>query len=227
MSKKVVVGALAVLTAVVLFLSLRPAEVEVGEAPPPPDAATPSRAVAPRPVAPQPVAPPPAPPAEPEDAAVYAQLDATVYVADAGPVDAARVVDLAPVVDAAPLPLDAAPLPPPPVVDAAPPDFEGASSATLDAVAVQEAVGLARPRIGECYRQALARDATLKGVLVVKFTVERRGGDGRIRDAEIQNDGLVQPFLEMCVLDALGQVRYPVPEGYGEVTVTYPFVLRP
>jgi len=96
-------------------------------------------------------------------------------------------------------------------------------------VAVHNAVRSAKPLVAECYTQALVHSPDLAGTLRVRFTVERdAGGVGRIREAAVLDEGLRQPFLEMCVLEALGTAEYPAPEGIdGTLKVTYPFVLRP
>lgn len=93
--------------------------------------------------------------------------------------------------------------------------------------AVREAVGQARPAIVKCYQQALTRAPDLGGRLLVRFTIEHRDGTGRLRDADIEEDGLENPFMGMCVLKALAEIEYPTPEGDGVVVVRYPFALSP
>ena len=50
---------------------------------------------------------------------------------------------------------------------------------------------------------------------------------GRLGDAEILEDGMNNPFMGACVLEALAKVEYPAPEGQGEITVKYPFIFKP
>ncbi|MCA9538743.1 MAG: AgmX/PglI C-terminal domain-containing protein, partial [Myxococcales bacterium] len=105
--------------------------------------------------------------------------------------------------------------------DAAPP------TGRVDKEAVRSAIQSARPVVADCYQQALAGNAELAGTLTVKFTVVSKDDEGRIRDAEIEGEGIGNPFLEMCVLKALGDTSFPVPDGGGEVVVRYPFKLAP
>ncbi|MCB9536904.1 MAG: AgmX/PglI C-terminal domain-containing protein [Myxococcales bacterium] len=112
-------------------------------------------------------------------------------------------------------------LPPRPAGDA------GASTARLDAEDVQTAIQAAKPAVAGCYEQALKRTPDLGGRLLVQFTIRQGEGKGSLGDAEVIEDGLGNPFLGMCVIDALAKVDYPAPSGQGEVVVKYPFVLKP
>ncbi|MEZ4467744.1 MAG: AgmX/PglI C-terminal domain-containing protein [bacterium] len=97
---------------------------------------------------------------------------------------------------------------------------------TMRKEAVQAAIGTARPAIADCYRQALAQTADLEGVLKVSFTVQAEGGKGHMKDAEIIEDTLGNPFLGMCALRAIAELSFEA-EMDGEVKVNYPFILRP
>lgn len=199
---------LVVLVVAVVWLAMRPTTpqpvgpVTRGALPETPAAPTPPEPPPTEPVVPPVETPPPAPtppPAEPE---------APPLVAPTPPVGGERT-QLPPVA----LPTPTA-LPPPP-------------RPTVDRHGVQSAVRAAKPGVVDCYRQALERNPELGGTLRVRFTVARKDGTGRIRDAEIADEGLGNPFFEMCVLTALGEMEYPAPDGDGEVVVTYPFNLQP
>lgn len=220
MNKAIAFGALAGVTALVLWLALRPAdEVEVVEgsadgaidpdgldrsgpgdidARPEPDAAEPDLSLA-------------------EAAAAIVvdagRIDATVVTG----IDAIAPTDMAVELDAAVI------VAPDEGLDLGP----DGGGPTISREAVRGAIDEAKPMVTDCYAQALRRTPDLAGRLVVKFTVVQEAGEGRIRDAEVVDEGLRRPFLEMCVLDALGKMVYPAPEGEGEVVVTYPFVLQP
>jgi hypothetical protein len=101
----------------------------------------------------------------------------------------------------------------------------------LSPQAVRHGIDAARPAVTKCYDEALQRSPELAGKLLVKFVVAQDDGKGRILEAEIEEKGsdapMLNPFLGMCVLKALGEIEYPVPEGVdggeGEVVVRFPF----
>ncbi len=105
------------------------------------------------------------------------------------------------------------------IEDAAPP-----STATLDKEEIQLAIKEAIPAVKACFQDALDTGERFGGKLKVRFTVIKSDGEGRIDDASILDDGVERPFFEMCVLTALGKTSFPMPEGEGKLTVTYPFL---
>jgi hypothetical protein len=98
-----------------------------------------------------------------------------------------------------------------------------------------------RERFGDftsCYAQALKRDRTLSGRVIVRFVI---GIDGRVSDAgdgssvPVPPDAVVPPsdpkvppltdkFTVGCMVAAARALTFPKPDG-GTVTVFYPFVL--
>lgn len=92
--------------------------------------------------------------------------------------------------------------------------------------AVREAVLEAKPAIAGCYEQSLKRNPTLGGTLKVQFTLRAEAGKAHLKDAEITEDSLGDPFLGMCALKAIAEVEFEA-EGDGEVVVNYPFILQP
>lgn len=213
MNKAIGIGALAGVTALVFWLALRPAdEVEVVDRPVDgaidPDGLDRSG---------------PGDVDAGDDPDLSLAEAAEAIVVDAGRIDATVVtgIDAIAPTDVG-LELDATVVTPPDSGDLGP---DGGPR--IDPEAVKGAVEQAKPLVADCYAQALRRTPDLAGRLTVKFTVVQEAGEGRIRDAEVVDEGLQRPFLEMCVLDALGQMTYPAPEGEGEVVVTYPFVLQP
>lgn len=203
-------SALVIAAVALLWLAMRPVD------PPPRTGVTPAPTRSPEAVdAPTPAPSPEATPAPEPDRAEAPDPPADTPPAPAEP---PRFRLVAPRATPVPRPVQAIPTPKAVPVD--PPPAR---------VAVQNAVNSAKPLVADCYTQALAHSPELGGTLKVSFTVVPDAeGVGRIRDAEVLDDGLRQPFLEMCVLEALGTAEYPTPEGAeGELKVTYPFVLQP
>lgn len=99
----------------------------------------------------------------------------------------------------------------------------------LSVEAVRAGIDAARPAVKRCYEEALTRQADLGGKLMVRFVVAQHEGKGRIREADIDeeasDEAMLNPFLGMCVLKALGEIEYPaVSDGAeGEVVVRFPF----
>jgi hypothetical protein len=101
----------------------------------------------------------------------------------------------------------------------------------LSPQAVRHGIDAARPAVTRCYDEALRQSPALAGKLLVKFVVAQDDGKGRILEADIEEEGsdapMLNPFLGMCVLKALGEIEYPVPEGVdggeGEIVVRFPF----
>lgn len=101
----------------------------------------------------------------------------------------------------------------------------------LSPQAVRHGIDAARPAVAKCYDEALQQSPALAGKLLVKFVIAQDDGKGRILEAEIEEEGsdapMLNPFLGMCVLKALGEIEYPVPEGVdggeGEIVVRFPF----
>lgn len=92
--------------------------------------------------------------------------------------------------------------------------------------AVKFAIDQSKPGIVDCYEQALEKTPDLAGRLTMKFTVHVKEGVGTLRDAEVVEDGLGNPFLGMCALGAVAKVEFEAEED-GVITVNYPFNLNP
>ena len=92
--------------------------------------------------------------------------------------------------------------------------------------AIREAIQQATPAIGGCYEQILARNPEAAGLLKVQFKLVAEGGVARLKDAEITEDSLGDPFLGMCALKAIADLTFEA-EADGEVVVNYPFILKP
>ncbi len=218
---------LVIAAVAILWLALRP--VESPRAEPPARPAPGATGGEPATAAPAPVAEVPEP-AEPAPPARNAPSEARAPVPTAAG-EPARHRLVPPRATPVPRPVQAIPTPrpiaPEPPTDE--PDEPAADEPSEPPAreAIKSAIQSAKPLVGDCYTQALAHSPELAGTLKVSFTVTADAeGTGRIRDAEVLDDGLRQPFLEMCVLEALGSAEYPIPAGGGEFEVTYPFVLN-
>jgi len=79
-------------------------------------------------------------------------------------------------------------------------------------------------RIKACYQQGQARDATLKGKVVVKFVIAKTGA---VSSAAIKTSTMGDPETEQCLVDVLLGLQFPEPSGGGIVIVSYPFLFEP
>lgn len=73
-------------------------------------------------------------------------------------------------------------------------------------------------RYRQCYDDGLAKDASLKGKLVLAFEVDKTGAVSGVRKGsgnEIAMDGVVQ-----CAIRMTNALSFPVPDGGAKVTVT-------
>ena len=82
------------------------------------------------------------------------------------------------------------------------------------------------PLARECYESALEDDAALAGRLVMRFAI---AGDedigGVVDEVELAEDSDIKhPGLLECMRESMYTVTFDPPEGYGRVSVTYPFV---
>ncbi|MGK0362508.1 MAG: hypothetical protein ACI9U2_004829, partial [Bradymonadia bacterium] len=100
------------------------------------------------------------------------------------------------------------------------------AKAVMSQKAVRFAIDQSRFGIEDCYAQALAKSPKLAGRLTMKFSVHVKDGLGTLRDAEVVEDGLGNPFLGMCALGAVAKVEFDAEED-GVVIVSYPFNLSP
>ena len=130
----------------------------------------------------------------------------------------------------APVPV-AEPAPPPP--GESPPDALGEAAlepgdagvpGTVDRDALRAAVAGAQPLVRQCFLDVTERYPGPQSVRL-RFTLEAQGGGGRVRDAEVAESSIQDPFLLACFVDALEDVQFPAPRG-GSVTVTFPFRFR-
>lgn len=71
-----------------------------------------------------------------------------------------------------------------------------------------------------CFERQLGTQPNLEGRVNVRFVI---APDGSVSSAEVASSTLGNDVVEECVTRALTRVRFPRPQGGGEVIVTYPF----
>lgn len=114
--------------------------------------------------------------------------------------------------------------PPDPLGEAALEPGDAGVPGTVDRDALRAAVAGARPLVRQCFLDVTERYPGPQSVRL-RFTLEAQGGGGRVRDAEVAESSIQDPFLLACFVDALEDVQFPAPRG-GSVTVTFPFRFR-
>jgi len=100
-------------------------------------------------------------------------------------------------------------------------------AAAIDKESIHAAMQSIMNRVKECYEEARKRDPKLAGRLAIRFAIRAHDGQGRVDEGEIDPDldELQAPLMEQCVLNAVGQLTFPVPscpQGDCSVQVTYP-----
>ncbi len=92
----------------------------------------------------------------------------------------------------------------------------------LDSKEVNRIIGQKMAAVKGCYERALRRNPSLKGKLVIRFTIS---GSGKVTFAvAVEND--LTPEVAQCVVDAFKRFRFPEPEG-GSLTMESPFMFLP
>jgi serine/threonine protein kinase len=117
----------------------------------------------------------------------------------------------APVVDAA---IDVAPAPPTATHRAVLP-IEG----KLPDGAAQKVIGEHSAQVRACYNDAVRKNPSLDGTLVVRFVIAT---DGTVKSVSDGGSTIHDPVFRSCVWDEIRTWRFPKPVG-GEVTVDLPY----
>lgn len=100
----------------------------------------------------------------------------------------------------------------------------GVVRGALDKELVRRVVRQHLNEVRYCYEQALSRQPTLAGRIVVQFTI---APTGRVLVAALQSSSLGAPNVDTCVVSATRRWEFPQPRGGGLVVVSYPFQLAP
>jgi len=118
----------------------------------------------------------------------------------------------------------AAPLPTPPP-PALPQDAYPRISQGLTAETVRRVIWVHINQIRYCYQQALFKQPTLAGRMLVNFQINPQG---QVLELSVRESTLESPQLIACVSDAMRAWEFPPTPSYDGITeINYPFLLRP
>lgn len=101
--------------------------------------------------------------------------------------------------------------------------FDGAIKGILDKEHIRSVVRTNLGEVRRCYNAGLSRDPTLKGRVVVRFTIS---SEGRVQKAVVTETDIPDPTMLACLLSVAEEFVFPEPDGGGNVVVTYPFVFE-
>lgn len=114
------------------------------------------------------------------------------------------------------------PMPPPP---APPPDLFPRISQGLSADVIRRVIWVHINQIKYCYQQALFKQPTLAGRMLVNFQVSPQG---QVLELSVRETTLQSPQLLSCVSDSMRTWEFPPTPNYsGIIEINYPFLLRP
>ena len=101
------------------------------------------------------------------------------------------------------------------------PQMEVVVMGALEKQLVLSVVTSNRAEVRACYDKALAGFPRLDGKVTVRFVI---GAEGGVTSAAIVSAS--NPDLGRCIAERVKTWVFPKPQSGGEVTVTYPFVLK-
>ncbi|MEZ4461401.1 MAG: AgmX/PglI C-terminal domain-containing protein [bacterium] len=116
--------------------------------------------------------------------------------------------------DTVPTPTEA----PPKAVDEEP-------TGSLDREVIRDGIQSMRPIVEKCYNETLKDFPDAEGRVTLAFTISAEDDEGRVELSELDTEKttLIDTMLHDCMLEAVGELRFPAPEGNGKVNVKYPF----
>ncbi len=116
-------------------------------------------------------------------------------------------------------------LQPPPAPPIPPVGALTTSNYSLNREIVRRVIYVHINQIRTCYQQALVRQPTLAGRLVVIFEINPKG---QVDDLLIPETSLPAPVMLQCISDTMRSWEFPPTPYYnGSTRIVYPFVLRP
>lgn len=112
----------------------------------------------------------------------------------------------------------------PPVEGPEKPTHEGPTG-TLPREVIREGILSMRPIVEQCYRDTLRDFPDAEGKVTISFTISAEEDEGRVQLAELdpETTTLIDSMLHDCMLESIGELRFPAPDGDGTVNVKYPF----
>jgi TonB family protein len=99
----------------------------------------------------------------------------------------------------------------------------GAASGEFARDVVARTIRSEMSRIRRCYEQALRGEPDLRGMVLVRFTIEPSGA---VSEAAIDVDAIGAPEVGPCIARAVSSLRFAPGPPDGPVTVRYPFIFR-
>jgi RNA polymerase sigma-70 factor (ECF subfamily) len=111
----------------------------------------------------------------------------------------------------------------------APPTVGEAQAGELDKEYIRQQIKVLLPQISECYTNALQRDASIKGRMIVNFSIV---GDpsvgGLVGESKVdaEKSTVSDPDMRECVQETMYGAQFPAPQNGGSIEVTYPFVFK-
>lgn len=116
--------------------------------------------------------------------------------------------------------------PPPPIVVAA--DAPSAAATVvgdgLDENEIREVVAAHIGEVTACYEAGLLRDPSLRGKVMLAFTI---GPKGAVTDSRVHESTVGDPYVGKCIAKVATRWDFPAPHGGKSVAVMYPFQLEP
>jgi len=99
-------------------------------------------------------------------------------------------------------------------------------SGTLDKATIQEGIKTLRPILRVCYEGLLEEFPSAAGKVTLSFRIAAENEEGRVELSELDSEKttLFDEKLHDCMMESIGDAKFPAPEGGGVVSVTYPFV---
>ncbi len=119
-------------------------------------------------------------------------------------------------------------VPEPPAEHAGVPEDEEPHG-TLDREVIRDGIQAMRPVVEACYLETLADFPDAEGRVTLAFTIAAEDDEGRVELAELDDEKstLIDAMLHDCMIKALGDLKFPAPDGNGKVNVRYPFNFSP
>lgn len=93
----------------------------------------------------------------------------------------------------------------------------------LDKDVIMAEIRRANARIKACYELGLHDRPTLAGKVAIAFRI---GPDGRVDQKSVAEDELHHAPATDCLLDVVGRMEFPPPQGGGVVNVTFPWIFQ-
>ena len=98
------------------------------------------------------------------------------------------------------------------------------SKGSLSREEIQRVIRRVMNQIKFCYERELNKNPNLEGKIVASWVIQ---GSGDVGTAKASQNTMGNANVEECVMRIIKRLRFPQPQGGGQVFVTYPFVFSP